>query len=260
MKCSQLMQILEKKADKAFAMDWDNVGLLVGSSEKEVAKVFLALDATDGVVQEAIQAGADLLLTHHPLIFRGIKHVTAQDFIGRRIIDMVRADMAYYAMHTNFDVQVMAGLAADKIGLQECGVLDITGYEGNRAYGIGRVGELPRAMSLAECCDLVKTAFGLSKARVAGDLSREVKRAAICPGSGKSEIQKALDAGADVYVTGDIDYHEGIDMDARGMSLIDAGHYGLEQIFVPYMEAYLREQAPEIEVAVTGGTDPYQIV
>lgn len=260
MNCAQLIQIFEQQAAESYACDWDNVGLLAGSRKKEIKKVYIALDATDAAVQEAIAVGADMLLTHHPLIFHGIKRVTDDDLIGRRLISIIQADMAYYAMHTNFDVMGMAQLAAEKMGLSGCVPLEETCVEHGIPQGIGRVGNLEREMTLAECCAVVQNAFGRSYVQVFGTLSAVVKRAAICPGAGKSDVKNALDAGADVYITGDIDHHTGIDAAACNMAVIDAGHYGIEHIFVSYMEQYLRMHAPEITVITQGPAEPFQIV
>ena len=103
MKCSEIIKILETLSPRSMACDWDNPGLLAGRSGKEVKTIFLAVDATDSVIEQAEQAGADMILTHHPLIFKGIKQVSDQNFIGRRVLRMIQDDISYYAMHTNFD-------------------------------------------------------------------------------------------------------------------------------------------------------------
>ncbi len=260
MKCEGLIQILEQQSPKAYACDWDNVGLLVGSYEKEVKKVCIALDATDEAIQTAVELGADLLLTHHPLLFRGMKRITEDDFIGRRIIAMIRAGISYYAMHTNFDVMGMADLAAEKMCLADTVPLEVTCVEEGAPQGIGRVGSLKEPVSLAACCAQVKRAFSLAQVSVFGDLQKQVKRVAICPGAGKSDAGEAIKAGADVYITGDIDHHTGIDALACGMAVIDAGHYGIEQIFVPYMRQYLEQKAPGLEVVIHRGASPFQVV
>ena len=119
MECKKVIEILEKQSPKSYACDWDNVGLLVGREDKEIQKIYIALDATDEAIEEAIANGADMLLTHHPMIFKGMKRVTQEDFIGRRIIRLIQNDMVYYAMHTNFDVMGMADLAADYLGISD---------------------------------------------------------------------------------------------------------------------------------------------
>lgn len=295
MKCSEVIEVFRAQAPEAYACDWDNVGLLVGSREKEVRCIYVALDATDETIQEAVEAGADLLLTHHPMIFKGLKKVSEQDFIGRRVIALIQNDMAYYAMHTNFDILGMADLAAERLGLVNRAVLQPSGKPGSvmprlskktgapdekvpqpfgktdagteelavgktdagtevLAVGIGKVGELPGRMSLEECIKTVKKAFSVDLVKVFAPsgpgepLQIPVLRAAICPGSGKSVIEDALRAGAQVLITGDIDHHEGIDAAARGMAVIDAGHYGLEKMFIPYMTEYLKDRLPELAV------------
>ena len=260
MECKKVIELLEKQSPKSYACDWDNVGLLVGREDKEIQKIYIALDATDEEIEEAIANGADMLLTHHPMIFKGMKRVTQEDFIGRRIIRLIQNDMVYYAMHTNFDVMGMADLAADYLGISDTRVLEITSVSETGEEGIGRYGSLKKEMTVRECCEEVKQAFSLENVKVFGDLERKVKTAAISPGSGKSVISNALQAGVDVLITGDIDHHEGIDAGAQNMTVIDAGHYGVEHIFIPYMEQYLKREAKELEIAVQPLTFPFQII
>ena len=260
MECKKVIEILEKQSPKSYACDWDNVGLLVGREDKEIQKIYIALDATDEAIEEAIANGADMLLTHHPMIFKGMKRVTQEDFIGRRIIRLIQNDMVYYAMHTNFDVMGMADLAADYLGISDTRVLEITSVSETGEEGIGRYGNLKKEMTVRECCEDIKQAFSLENVKVFGDLERKVKTAAISPGSGKSVISNALQAGVDVLITGDIDHHEGIDAVAQNMTVIDAGHYGVEHIFIPYMEQYLKREAKELEIAVQPLTFPFQII
>ena len=260
MECKKVIEILEKQSPKSYACDWDNVGLLVGREDKEIQKIYIALDATDEAIEEAIANGADMLLTHHPMIFKGMKRVTQEDFIGRRIIRLIQNAMVYYAMHTNFDVMGMADLAADYLGISDTRVLEITSVSETGEEGIGRYGSLKKEMTVRECCEEVKQAFSLENVKVFGDLERKVKTAAISPGSGRSVISNALQAGVDVLITGDIDHHEGIDAVAQKLTVIDAGHYGVEHIFIPYMEQYLKREAKELEIAVQPLTFPFQII
>ena len=260
MECKKVIEILEKQSPKSYACDWDNVGLLVGREDKEIQKIYIALDATDEAIEEAIANGADMLLTHHPMIFKGMKRVTQEDFIGRRIIRLIQNDISYYAMHTNFDVMGMADLAADYLGISDTRVLEITSVSETGEEGIGRYGSLKKEMTVRECCEEVKQAFSLENVKVFGNLERKVKTAAISPGSGRSVISTALQAGVDVLITGDIDHHEGIDAVAQKLTVIDAGHYGVEHIFIPYMEQYLKREAKELEIAVQPLTFPFQII
>ena len=260
MNMRELTRILEEQSPIGYALDWDNVGLLAGNPDKEVKKVYIALDATDEAVDAAVLAGADLLLTHHPLIFRGIKRVVTEDFIGRRLIKLISNDIALYAMHTNFDVRGMADLAAAMIGLENTKVLDVTAEEDGKEEGIGRVGELSRPMTLEYCAKFVKSAFSLDMVKIFGEAGRVLERAAISPGSGKSEISHALSHHADVLITGDIDHHDGIDAVAKGLCIIDAGHYGLEHIFIGYMKKYLEKRCADVEIIAQEMKFPFFVI
>lgn len=260
MKCKEIIEALEEKYAPSFAESWDNVGLLVGDKEKEVHKIFLALDVTDASLEAAIKAEADLIITHHPLIFSGMKKVVSDDFIGRRIIKMIQHNISYYAMHTNFDILGMADLSADFLGLKDREVLEVTYHEGGRVEGLGRVGMLLDKMSLEECAEFVKKQFQLPSVRVYGDLTKEVQKVAICTGSGKSLIKDVLKHEADVYVTGDADYHFAIDAVAQGVSIIDAGHYGTEYIFMDYMEKELALFGKELEIKKMETVHPFNVL
>ena len=161
-------------------------------------------------------------------------------------------------MHTNFDVRGMAAIAAERMGLTDCAVLDVTCESEDGCEGIGRVGMLPEEMTLKACVERVKQAYDVDTVKVFGDLNQKVRQAAICPGSGKSVISCALGAGAGVLVTGDIDHHEGIDAADQGLAIIDAGHYGVEKLFIPYMVQYLRNRTEGIEIVGQPVKQPFR--
>lgn len=257
MKCSEIIEHLEQLSPLSFAEDWDNVGLLAGRRDKEVQRIYIALDATDEVVDDAVRCGADLLLTHHPLIFHAVRKVTDDDFIGRRIVRLLQADISYYAMHTNFDIMGMADAAADDMKLENREVLNVTYEDEISREGIGRIGTLPGKMTLLECAEYVKGVFRIPGVRVYGDEDAEVARVAVCPGSGKSVIADAVKLSADVLITGDIDHHEALDAMAQGLSIIDAGHYGIEKIFIPYMQDYIRRELPSLQIFAAREKQPY---
>ena len=260
MECALICESLEELSPKRFALSFDNVGLLVGRYDKDVKTIYIALDATDEVIDAAIECEADMLITHHPMIFSAIKSVRADDFIGRRILKLAKYDISYYAMHTNFDVMGMADAAADEIDLIERDVLQVTYEDEIGAEGIGRIGRLREEMSLIELCDFVKERFMLDTVKVFGDPDRLCNICAISPGSGKSIIKYAIEKGANVIITGDIDHHEVIDSVAKGLCVIDAGHFGIEKIFVPYMEEFIRREMPEIKVYTHEMTSPFMVL
>ena len=162
MQCKEIIQVIEATFPRTAALGFDNVGLLAGRSEKEVSRIYLALDATDVVIDRAIKEGADMLITHHPLLFSAVKKVTDEDFITRRIVKLIQNDISYYAMHTNYDVLGMAELSGKIMDLQNGEVLDVTytDEEGN-PEGIGRIGNLEKDMTLEECCVYVNTDLNL---------------------------------------------------------------------------------------------------
>lgn len=261
MKCGELIRRIEQEIPLEAAEGWDNPGLQVGRREAEVRKVYLALDATDEVVEHAVAWGADLLITHHPLLIEGIRRINSDDFHGRKILKMAEHHLAHYAMHTNFDVCRMARACSSRLGLTDQQILEVTGEnERGEAQGIGTVGLLPRSMTVRECCELVKRSFGLTSVRVFGDLNRMVQRAALCPGSGKSLLPQVFEKGAEVYITGDIGHHDGIDAVDQGLAVIDAGHYGVEHIFMEEMEQYLQERFPELTVEREKEKNPFAVL
>lgn len=260
MRCSDIMERLEQLSPVSFAEEWDNVGLLCGRMEKEIHSVMIALDATDTVIEQALLHKVDLLLTHHPMIFGKLNRVTSDHFIGRRIVKLIRNDINYYAMHTNFDVMGMADAVADEFGLKKREVLDITYEDDIAKEGIGRSGVLPQIMTLQECAEYCKQVFGLAQVKVFGDLTQTIETAAIVPGSGKDYIPLSVAKKADVLITGDITHHNGMDAVLQGINIIDAGHYGLEKIFKPYMVEVFKREMPQLLVIEAKEESPFKII
>ena len=260
MKCREIIEHLNCLAPEMMACSWDNPGLLAGRFEKEVKKIYLALDATDQVILAAAAAGADMLITHHPLIFSGLKKIHNRDFIGNRLLKLIQNDISYYAMHTNYDVVTMGEQAAEMLRLRDTEIMEVTYDDGSRQEGLGRTGELPGEMSLAECGRYVKQVFGLDTVRLFGNPEQKVSRAAVLPGSGKSLVDAALRTGADVMISGDFGHHDGIDAVMRGLTVIDAGHYGIEKIFVSQMAGYIRETFTGLTVYTEKDENPFWVV
>lgn len=262
MTIKELTVKLEERYPLCKAESWDNSGLQVGRGQKEVKKVFLALDATDEVIEEAAAWEADLLLTHHPLTLSGVRQVQEESLTGHKIYALIRHDICHYAMHTNYDVVEMGEAAGRRMELQNMEVLEVTGMDeqNGRPEGIGSVGNLSRPVTVKECARRIKEIFELDTVKIFGDLNQMVERAAICPGSGKSMIGTAIQKGAQVMITGDIGHHDGIDAVDQGIVIIDAGHYGLEHIFIDRMEQYLKAQFPQLEIRKTQGGNPFQVI
>lgn len=258
MLCRDIMSVIETTYPRHAALEWDHVGLLAGRTEKEVKTIYVALDATEEVIDAAIRQGVDMLITHHPMLFSPLKKITDECLIGRRVVSLLQHDISYYAMHTNYDVLRMAELSGEILGLQDAEIVEIT--DAANREGIGRIGFLPEEMTLKECCELVKQKFELDAVTVFGDMDKLVKRVAISPGSGKHMTEFAVEKGADVFVSADLGYHEIMDSVAEGTAIIDAGHYGLESIFVNDMATFLKERIQGVEVLAAPNMNPIRIV
>lgn len=250
----QLREIQEKVEELApvpAAEDWDNPGLLLGSAEKEIRKALVALDARPEIVEEAVAQGVDMILTHHPVIFRDIKAVNDGSGQGRKLLKLLQNDISVYSMHTNFDTCPggMGDIVCERLGLEKLGPLEPSAYDAS--FGLGFVAELSEEMSARELSKLVKERFGLPYV-LFYDAGKGIRRIACCPGSGKGELSAVLKTKVDAFLTGDMGHHEGLDYMEEGISLIDAGHYGLEHIFVPYMADFLRKHFPELTVLEEG--------
>ncbi len=261
MKTAKVIAKLAEEYPVSMAMSWDNPGIQVGRTDRSVKKVYVALDATEEVINACVKWGAELLVTHHPLLMSGIRRVSDDDMTGRKILKLAENGITHYAMHTNYDVTEMAELAKNALKLKKTKVLEITGIrEDGSAYGIGAVGELTKKMTARECCEYVKKAFGLENVRLFGSAQAEVKRIAVSPGSGKSMIAPAIEAGADLLITGDIGHHDGLDAVDQGLLIIDAGHYGVEHIFIDQMTEYLNRNFPELKVKAAEIRQPFAVL
>ena len=254
--CREVINVLEDLSPKEYALEWDNVGLLIGREYKKISKIMIALDANDEVVDYAILGKADMLITHHPLIFSPLKKITEDSITGRRVLALAEAGVAYYAMHTNFDIKGgMAQLSADMLGLVDQEVLEICRENNDSIEGIGRVGSFEKNVTVTEIVEKVKKIFGLNNVIFYGDLEKNVYKVAISPGSGKGVIAASVMKKCDLLITGDIGHHEGLDAVAEGVAIIDATHYGLEHIFMNYIKKYLEtklEEQIDIEVIDIG--------
>lgn len=260
----EIMACLDRLAPQEYACEWDNPGFLAGRQDKEVCRVLIALDVTTAVVEQAIREQVDMIVTHHPLVFRALKKINDQNFVSKRIVKLLQADICYFAMHTNFDAApgCMADLAAARIGLCNGQPLEVTEEADGAPIGIGKVGELPHPMPLKELAEQVKRAFDLPFVLVYGaeQVEEPVVRAAISPGSGGSMLNHAIRAGAQVIITGDIGHHDAQDAAEQHMAVIDAGHYGLEHIFIPFMKEYLeREFGDNLTVLEAENAFPAQV-
>ena len=260
MKLRDIIELLEEHFPPEYAEEWDNSGLIEGDIDSDITKVMLALDATDEVIGKAISDKCDLIVTHHPMIFSGIKSVRQDDYTGRRLIAAIKNDIAIYSIHTNYDTARMGDINAVQLGLADPETLSPIDPDVPGNTGIGKIGSLKEEMTLRDYAVMLKKEFRLSGIRVYGDPDMIVRRAAVCSGSGKSYIDEALSKGADVMVTGDVDYHTAIDSKMKGIAVIDGGHYGTEFVFIEDMYGFFGKHAPGVEAVKYEIEQPYEIV
>lgn len=254
MKCQEIIDILERQSPTEYALEWDNVGLLVGRRNKEVRRLMLAVDATADVCQTAVEHGVDMIVTHHPVIFSKLKSVNDDTVLGRKILSLIEAGIVCYAMHTNFDTRGGMGReAAAMLELKNTEVLDET----LNGEGIGRIGILDKPVTVRQLAERVKTVFSLEQVMLYGNADTEVDKIAVCPGSGKSVIGIAIQKGAECLITGDIGHHEGIDAVEMGLNIIDASHYGIEKIFMQFIYHYLKDFCPDVEIEIADVGVPF---
>ena len=237
-----ILSFLETLAPASLKMEWDNVGLLCGSKNTEVTKILMALDPFEGVCKEAADIGAQLIVTHHPLIFRAPNTITDETSVGRSIMFLCRHGISAVNAHTNLDVAPggVNDVLAEKLGLQNIITLE---------DGLLRTGEVS-AQSLSEFLSVVKSSLGCEGLRYVYS-GKPVKKVAVGGGSCASEMMDAVAAGCDTFVTADVKYNHFWDAQDLGLNLIDAGHFHTENPIVPVLAEKLQEAFPEIQVEIS---------
>ena len=224
-------------------MDFDNSGFLVGRQEQELSTVLLALDITDAVIDEAIDAGAQLIISHHPLIWAPLKSVTDTGE-GKKVLKLAENHIAAICMHTNLDIAEggVNDVLMQRLGGEVEGPLD--------KDGCGRVGTLAHAMPLSDFLSRCKATLSANGLRYC-DSGHSVYRLAVMGGSGADAIEDAVSAGCDTYVTSDIKYHQFQVAYELGLNLIDADHFCTENPVIPILAERLRLQFPELKILVS---------
>ena len=259
----EVLAALDARYDPALAESWDAVGLVCGDPDEPVGRVLFAVDPTTAVVDEVIATGADLLVTHHPLLLTPVHGVPGDDPKGRLVHRLIRAGAGLFVAHTNADRAPDSGVndaLAAVLGLT--GTVPLEPSAVDPRAGLGRVGELAEPLTLRAFAERVAavlpaTAGGV---RVAGDPEREVRRIAVCGGSGGSLFASAAAAGADVLLTSDLRHHPVSEaLEAGGPALCDVAHFASEWPWLPVAAEVLhRDLSGRVEVAVSRRrTDPW---
>lgn len=261
-KIKDIIRIMEEFAPKTLKEDFDNVGLMVGDRNKEVKKILLALDCTLDVIKEAKEKSVDLIITHHPLIFRKPSSITTDTLIGKKIIELIKNDISLYSSHTNLD-SAENGLnetIVNLLGYSTNELIEVNKMARNDNEGLGRIVRLEDFVKLEDLIEDIKEKLNVKSLKVVKGCEK-VKNIAIINGSGSDFFEKAYKKGADCIITGDTTYHYASDYKELGVSIIDTGHFSSEWIVFLQVINKLTDKLQDIEILIsTKSEDPYTFV
>lgn len=243
-----------------FAYAWDNVGLQIGTLDKTLTGILITLDVTQDVAKEALQKGANLIISHHPLIFKPLANIVTDSYKGQLIEQLLKSGITVYVSHTNYDLghTGMNQVLADRLALTEQAVLDPI----DDTHGLGRIGRLREPLGLNAAIAYIKQALSLRHARFIGvmDDDTRIQTLAISGGSGASQMHHVKASGADLYLTGDVSYHQAHDMRQLGLRTLDIGHYA-EHLFAPALKKELEDYGVNVPIYASNiNLDPFTFV
>ncbi len=262
-KINEIINIMEGLAPLYLKESYDNVGFMVGDREKEVTKVLVALDCTIKVIEEAKELGAQLILTHHPLLFIKPKTITTDSLQGKKLMKLIENGIALYSSHTNWDT-VKGGLNDEFVkilGFQESKIIEVA--PSDPTAGVGRIVQLKEETTLEEIIKGIKDKLKIQNLRYSGDLNKKVRTIALVNGSGEDYLQQAYDLGAELLITGDTTYHFVSDYEEMGLSVIDIGHFNSEWPLVMRLSEKIKKilEPRGVEVIISNATrDPYNFI
>lgn len=245
MKISDLLKKIEDFAPTELAYDWDNCGLICGSEDTKISGICVCLDVSDAVIKKAIEQGCNTILSHHPFIFSKLNKIDTKTYFGKMLTDVIKNDINVISMHTNID-KAKDGInqrLAQMLELENIEVLEEDAkFEGT---GLGRVGTLKNSVSLGTFCEFVAKKLG-TQVRIVGDTNTQINKVATGGGSCFELADMAIQKGCDVFVTGDIKYHQALDAQREGICIIDAGHYATEICVVDIFKEILKDTGIKI--------------
>lgn len=251
MNVGEILNYINELAPWKYAEDWDNVGLMVGSRSKEITKVLTCLDVTSKIINEAIDQGANLIVSHHPILFSKLKTVDLDTMKGEQIATLIKNDISVVSAHTNLDVAVggVNDTLAEAIGLTNCGILKSYIPEGfDVDIGMGKVGELVSRLGFEEFINIVKRNLYIDKLRLIGTQPKSVKKVAVFCGSFDVELDTIKTHDVDVLITGDMKYHTALDAREMGLCILDVGHFASEHLIVNKLKILLENKLRDIKV------------
>lgn len=248
--CADVIAAIEGAAPRDLQESWDNCGVQVGNPAAPCTGVLLCVDVTPEIIREAAERGFNLVVGHHPLIFRGLKSITGASQVERAVIEALREGITVYSAHTSLD-KACGGISAEmaaRLGVTVDGVLGSEGRCGDSLTGLGAVGNLAAPMSEADFIASVKHAFGSHPYRCSAGTGQPIERVAVCGGSGGEFIPAAIAAGAQAIVTADVRYHDFVDH-GKSILIVDIGHFESESCAKDIFFRVIREKFANFAVA-----------
>lgn len=251
-KCSHIINIMNEYANVDLAEDWDNVGLIIGDENSNVKKILVTLDIDDDVIEEAISKKCNMIISHHPLIFKGIKNINTTTILGKRIIKLIKNNINVYSAHTNLDIAKNGTNDTFAKLLNLKNIINFFPSNNSYEFGLGRIGELEQEVLFENVIKKVKDILNLSNLVFCGDLNNKIKKIAICTGAG-GEIDfifNAIKQKCDLYITGDVKYHNAQFAKDNDLCIIDATHYASEVIIVPVICDYINNCSKRLNMEI----------
>jgi dinuclear metal center YbgI/SA1388 family protein len=247
MNIRDIIRLLEEWAPPEYQESYDNSGLITGDQHLKCSGVLVSLDCTEAIIAEAVEKKCNLIVSHHPLIFKQVKNIIPDNSTGKILIHAIRSEIAVYAIHTNLD-NVISGVnaaIADQLGLVHRKILKMQGD--NPEVGSGLIGDLIKPMSELQLLQYLMKLFKVPVVRHSPLSGRPISRIGLCGGSGSFLISKALEAGADCFLTADLKYHDFFIPDGNCV-LADIGHFESEQFTIDLLHDVIRKKYPNFAV------------
>lgn len=245
LKAFEIIDLMDKWAPPELIDDWDNTGFQVGDRNKSIGKILVSLDLDRKILDIALEDNYDMIITHHPLIFKPLKKITTDNHKENLIIDIIKNNLVVYNAHSNLDLAIdgVNDELAKVLGLSNTKPLSILDMS-NEDIGYGRIGEIDEIL-LKEFISKIKLALESKDLIVYGDLDKRIRKVAVCGGSGSGFILDAYKKDADLYITGDIKYHDGQLAHDLGLTVVDGSHFNTEKIILPAIKKYLNNNLKE---------------
>ena len=257
MKLRELLDRIRLKYPEELQYSWDNSSLNLGDLDQDINKIMLTLEITNRTIDEAIEKGVDLVISHHPFLMSKVNQIRTDTIKGGLIYKMIRNNISAYCMHTSYDMAEdgLNDYFFDLLGIKDRQVLDVESsldsYNDGKEYGLGRLADLEKPIEIGDLISSLKDKLNIDHARYVGPKDLLINKIAVVTGNGSEFFQLAKSKGCDILITGDLKYHQAMDALDIDMALLDFGHYGTEHIFSESVYNYINSISGDIEVLIS---------